>query len=193
MKPIFFETLNEFREWLHQNHEKERELLVGLHKKSSGRRSITWPEAVDAALCYGWIDGVRKSAGAVSYTIRFTPRTRGSVWSAINIRRAAELKKTGLMHAAGLAAFERRRDDKSAIYSYEQRKTAKLTGAYEKKFRAHKRAWEFFQAQPPGYRRTACYWVLDAQREETRLRRLAKLIDDSAHGRGIAELRRSLK
>jgi len=193
MKATFFETLQSFREWLRRNHDKERELLVGLHKKSSGRASITWPEAVDAALCYGWIDGVRRSAGSFSYTIRFTPRKSDSVWSAINIRRAKELVRMSLMQPAGLAAFQRRSDDKSAIYSYEQRKTAKLTGAYERKFRSQKRAWRFFQAQPPGYRRTVSYWVLDAQKEETRQRRLARLIDDSAHERRIAELRRSTK
>lgn len=190
MKPTFFATPGEFRRWLENHHEEARELLLGLYKKSSGRPTIGWPEAVDQALCYGWIDGVRKSLDASRYTIRFTPRTRDSVWSAVNIRRAAELARMGLMQPAGWAALGRRREEKSQIYSYEQRKTAELSGVYREKFRARKRAWRFFQAQPPGYRRTASYWVLSAKKTGTRKRRLERLIDDSAHGRRTTELRR---
>jgi len=152
MKAVFFSSPKAFREWLQKYHGKEHELWVGFHKKDSGKPSVTWPEAVDAALCFGWIDGVRKSLDGDSYTIRFTPRRPRSIWSAVNIKRVGELTKLGLMQPAGMKAFEQRADDKSAIYSYEQRKTAKLSGAYEKQFRARKKAWDFFQAQAPWYR-----------------------------------------
>jgi uncharacterized protein YdeI (YjbR/CyaY-like superfamily) len=193
MEPKFFATPNAFRAWLQKRHDKEQELWVGFHKRGSGKPSITWPEAVDAALCFGWIDGVRKSLNADSYIIRFTPRKPSSTWSAVNIKRVAELTRLGLMQPAGIKAFEKREDDKLAIYSYEQRKTAKLSGAYEKQFRARKKAWDFFQAQPPWYRRTAAFWVISAKKEETQLRRLATLIEDSEHGRRVAPLRRPAK
>jgi uncharacterized protein YdeI (YjbR/CyaY-like superfamily) len=188
--PRFFAALADWRAWLEQNHAAEPELWVGFYKRDSGRPSITWPESVDGALCFGWIDGVRKSIDASSYKIRFTPRKPRSIWSAINIKRATELKDLGLMHAAGLAAFEKRDEKRSAIYAYEQRKSAKLPPAYEKQFRANKTAWQFFTAQPPWYQRTATYRVISAKREETRLKRLATLIDDSENQRSIAELRR---
>jgi len=190
MAPTFFATPSAFRAWLQKHHDKEQELWVGFHKKGSGKPSITWPDSVDAALCFGWIDGVRKSLNGHSYTIRFTPRKPISTWSAVNIKRVAELTKLGLMQPAGLKAFEKRSDDKSAIYSYEQRKTAKLSGDYEKKFRAQKKAWEFFQSQPPWYRRVASFWVISAKKEETRLKRLATLIEASERGESIAPLRR---
>lgn len=193
MKPIFFASPSAFRGWLEKRHDQAQELWVGFHKKSSGKPSITWPESVDAALCFGWIDGIRKSVNAESYTIRFTPRKPDSTWSAVNIKRAAELRKKGLMQPAGLNAFEKRQDDKSAIYSYENRKTAKLSGAYEKQFRGNKKAWNFFQAQPPWYRRTACWWVISVKKEETCLKRLATLIEDSEHRRLVAPLRRPSK
>jgi uncharacterized protein YdeI (YjbR/CyaY-like superfamily) len=193
MKPLFFPTPASFRDWLEKHHDKQQELLVGFHKKGSGKPSITWPESVDAALCFGWIDGVRKSLDDESYTIRFTPRKPSSTWSAVNIKRVAELKKMGLMHPAGLKAFEKRADDKSAIYSYEQRKKASLGEEYEKQFRARKKAWEFFQAQPAWYRRTASWWVISAKKEETRLKRLTTLIEDSERGRTIAPLTRPAK
>ena len=185
MKPIFFETPAEFRRWLERNHDKAAELLVGFYKKDSGRRSITWPESVDEALCFGWIDGVRKRIDDVSYTIRFTPRKRGSNWSAVNIRRVGELKKLGLMKPSGLKAFEQRTAEKSAIYAYENA-PKELPAADEKKFRANRKAWTFFNAQAPSYRRLAIYWVVSAKREETRARRLALLIDDSSHERRLA-------
>src|ERR1700758_805697 len=175
--PQFFPTLKEWRAWLEQNHPSEQELWVGFYKRTSGLPSITWPEAVDGALCFGWIDGVRKSIDAISYMIRFTPRKPRSVWSAINIKRVRELSKLRLMQSAGLAAFEKRDGDRSAIYAYEQRHTATLPRKFEKQLRANKEAWAFFRSQPPWYRRTSTYWVISAKKEETRLKRLATLID----------------
>jgi uncharacterized protein YdeI (YjbR/CyaY-like superfamily) len=189
-RPLFFPTPAEFRAWLEQNHTSAGELSVGFYKRDSGKPSMTWPESVDAALCYGWIDGVRHSIDAVSYRIRFTPRKPRSTWSAINVRRVEELTKLGLMRPAGVKAFEARKGDKTGIYSYEQRKQARLTPAYEKQFRANQKAWDFFQAQPPWYRRTAAYRVISAKQEATRQRRLAELIRDSAAGLSIKELRR---
>ena len=190
MKPMFFPTPDAFRSWLEKNHGTAQQLWVGFRKKKSGKPSITWQESVDAALCFGWIDGVRKSLDGESYVIRFTPRKPDSTWSAVNIKRVAELKKLGLMQPPGLKAFEKRTDDNSAIYSYEQRKTAVLGNAYEKQFRAEKKAWDFFQLQPPWYRRVAAFWVISAKKEETRLKRLATLIEDSSRGERIGPLRR---
>jgi uncharacterized protein YdeI (YjbR/CyaY-like superfamily) len=190
IKPVFFATPECFRAWLRKYHATEKELWVGFHKKGSGKPSITWPQSVDGALCFGWIDGVRKSLDAHSYVIRFTPRKAQSVWSAVNIKRVAELTELRLMEPSGLQAFARRSDDKSAIYSYEQRKAAALGSAYEKQFRACKKAWEFFQVQATSYRRVAAYWVISAKKEETRLKRLATLIADSERGQRIGPLRR---
>jgi uncharacterized protein YdeI (YjbR/CyaY-like superfamily) len=188
MEPIFFEAPAEFRAWLEEHHGDETELLVGFHKQGTGRPSLTWPESVDQALCFGWIDGVRRSLGEHSYTIRFTPRKARSTWSAINIKRAKELIDEGLMRPAGLAAFERRSDDRSRIYAYERRDDAKLPAAAEREFRANRKAWAFFSEQAPWYRRNATHWVISAKREETRRRRLKTLIDDSAQGRRLAHL-----
>ncbi|MEA2164961.1 MAG: hypothetical protein QOK37_3088 [Thermoanaerobaculia bacterium] len=190
MPPTFFATPAAFRKWLATHHDKETELLVGFYKKDSGRPSITWPESVDQALCFGWIDGVRRRIDDVSYSIRFTPRKAVSNWSAINIARVAELTKLGQMHDAGLRAFERRREDKSAIYAYENA-VRTLAPDDEKRFRANKKAWAFFSTQAPSYQRVAIYWVTSAKREETRQRRLATLIDDSTSHRrlGIATLK----
>ena len=179
MKPRFFETPAKFRDWLEKNHDKEDALLVGFYKRDSGRPSITWPESVDAALCFGWIDGVRKNIDEVSYTIRFSRRRPRSIWSAINIAKVKELIKQGLMHPAGLAAWEKRDEKKSAIYSYE-RATSSFSAAFEKRFRANKAAWKFFSEQPPGYRKQMTYYVVSAKKEETRAKRLEKLIDASA-------------
>jgi uncharacterized protein YdeI (YjbR/CyaY-like superfamily) len=190
MEPIFFASPADFRAWLEANHQTATELLVGFYKVDSGKPSITWPQSVDEALCFGWIDGIRRSLGPESYTIRFTPRKPGSTWSAINIKRVKELEEQGRMARAGLRAFERRSDDKSAIYSYEQRRDATLTSDYEGRFRANADAWDYFQAQAPWYRRTAAYWVMSAKREATRLRRLDALIADSAAGRSIGPLTR---
>jgi uncharacterized protein YdeI (YjbR/CyaY-like superfamily) len=188
MEPTFFATPAELRAWLEEHHESESELLVGFHKKGSGRPSITWPESVDQALCFGWIDGVRRSLGEDAYTIRFTPRKARSNWSAVNVARMNELIAEGLVAPAGLAAFERRSDDRTAIYSYEQRKTATLPPEYEQQLRSNEGAAEFFDSQPPWYRRTATHWVISAKREATRERRLAQLIEDSANGRRIGPL-----
>ena len=189
-KPKFFPTLAVWRAWLEQNHSVEQELWVGLYKRDSGRPSITWPESVDGALCFGWIDGVRYSIDDTSYKIRFTPRKPRSIWSAINVRRANELSSMGLMHAAGLAAFKKREAKRSGIYAYEQRKEAKLSAEFEKKFRSNKTAWTFFTSQAPWYQRTCTYWVISAKKEETRVKRLATLIKDSAAQKTIARLAR---
>jgi len=185
----FFKTPAEFRRWLQTHHAKSDELWVGFHKKASGKPSLTWPESVDEALCFGWIDGLRKSVDATSYRIRFTPRRPGSIWSAVNIRRAKALIKAGRMTPAGLAAFRQRNEARSVVYSYE-RSQAELGEGYERKLRANKQAWSYFQAQPPGYRKTAAWWVISAKREETRLRRLQILIDHSAAGRPVPALTR---
>jgi uncharacterized protein YdeI (YjbR/CyaY-like superfamily) len=186
MEPTFFATPAAFRKWLQKHHEQATELLVGFYKKDSGKLSITWPESVDQALCFGWIDGVRKRIDDTSYSIRFTPRKAVSTWSAINIARVEELTKLGLMQPAGLRAFERRREDKSRIYAYENDPVT-LDPAAEKVFRANAKAWSFFSTQPPSYRRVALYWVTSAKKEETRARRLAQLIDDSARRRRLAQ------
>ena len=185
--PAFFATPADLRAWLKANHATAPELLVGFHRKGSRRPSITWPEAVDEALCVGWIDGVRRSLDETSYTIRFTPRRKGSIWSAVNIGRVAGLREAGLMQPSGEAAFEARKEAKSAIYSYE-RPPAQLDAGAEASFRANGAAWDWFHSQAPSYRRTATYWVTSAKRPETRARRLATLIEDSAAGRRIGPL-----
>ena len=185
MNPTFFATPAAFRKWLEKHHEREPELLVGFWKKDSGKPSITWPESVDEALCFGWIDGVRRRIDDESYSIRFTPRRKGSTWSAINIKRVAELKQFGRMHPAGLAAYEQRSDKKSGIYAYENAPRT-LPDEMEKAFRANKKAWAYFNEQPPWYRRVSIYWVTNAKKEETRARRLETLIGDSAAGRRLA-------
>ena len=183
---MFFATQARFRAWLASHHHARSELWVGFYKRSSGRPSITWPESVDEALCFGWIDGIRRSLDDSSYVIRFTPRKPQSTWSAVNIKRARELIQLGRMRPAGLRAFRARADETSAIYSYEQRKTARLSASEERQFRATTKAWAFFNTRPPWYRRITIYWVISAKREETRARRLATLISDSAHGRTVA-------
>jgi uncharacterized protein YdeI (YjbR/CyaY-like superfamily) len=188
MQPITFERPEDFRAWLEQHHDSERELWVGYYKKGSGKPSMTWAESVDEALCFGWIDGIRKSIDAERYTNRFTPRRKGSNWSAINIRRVAALTREGRMHPAGLKAFEARREDRSGVYSYERREEAVLDPAFEKRFRAKRKAWAFFEAQANWYRRAAIRWVMTAKREETRERRLGTLIEDSAAGRKVPPL-----
>jgi uncharacterized protein YdeI (YjbR/CyaY-like superfamily) len=191
MDPTFFATPDAFRAWLQEHHETESELLVGFHKKGSGRPSITWPESVDQALCFGWIDGVRRRIDDDSYSIRFTPRKPSSTWSAVNVRRMKELVEHGFAAPAGRAAFERRADDKTAIYSYEQRKAAQLEPEQERRFRDNERAWSWFEAQAPSYRRTAIHWVTSAKRPETRERRLTQLIEDSEAGQRIGLVRRA--
>ncbi len=190
MKPVFFSTQSRFRAWLQKNHANSRELLVGFYKKDSGKPSLTWPESVDEALCFGWIDGIRKSIDDVSYTIRFTPRKPRSNWSTVNIKRVKELKMLGRMRSSGMKAFEVRADEKSATYSYEQRHAADLGTTFEKQFRTDKKAWDYFQAQPPSYRKAAIWWVVSAKKDETKEKRLAQLIQDSKNSRSIPPLTR---
>ncbi|MGH2653898.1 MAG: YdeI/OmpD-associated family protein [Actinomycetota bacterium] len=187
MRPRFFATPARFRTWLERNHETAAELWVGFHKKASGKPSITWPEAVDQALCFGWIDGVRRGIDDTSYTNRFTPRKPTSTWSARNVKRARELIELGLLAAAGLRAFEGRRESRTGIYSYEQR-PPDLPAKYARAFRADARAWKAWRAMPPGYRKAATWWVISAKREETRERRLATLIETTARGDRIPAL-----
>jgi uncharacterized protein YdeI (YjbR/CyaY-like superfamily) len=190
VQPRFFATPAEFRAWLEQHHAAEQELIVGFHKKATGRPTMTWTEAVREALCFGWIDSVRRSIDADSYSNRFTPRKPRSNWSAVNVKHVEELIREGRMHPAGLAAYEARAPARTGVYSYEQRHDAALEPAQEERFRADEQAWQFFQAQPPSYRTSAVYWVVSAKKQDTRDRRLATLIDDSRHGRRIAQLTR---
>jgi uncharacterized protein YdeI (YjbR/CyaY-like superfamily) len=187
-EPIFFATPSELRAWLQEHHATAREQWIGFYKKGSGRPSITWPESVDEALCFGWIDGLRKSIDDASYMIRFTPRKPDSNWSAVNMGRVAELTAQGRMQPAGLAAYARRRDETSAVYSYEQRDEAALDEAEEQQMRANPAAWQFFQTQPRSYRQAAIRWVISAKKTETRQSRLARLIDDSSQGRTVPPL-----
>lgn len=184
VKATFFVSAAEFRAWLEQNHAQAAELLVGFRKVGSRRRGMTYPEALDEALCFGWIDGVRKSAGPDSYTIRFSPRTARSVWSLVNIANVERLQKLGRMHAVGLRAFEARDANQSTGYSFEQRPKA-FPPQLEKIFRANKDAWAFWQQQPPGYQRLTISWVISAKQDATRERRLAQLILDSANRRRL--------
>lgn len=186
-KPRFFATPADWRAWLAEHHATESELLVGFYKVDSGKASITWKESVDEALSFGWIDGVRKRLDDESYTIRFTPRKARSIWSAINIRRAQELIEEGRMAPAGLAAFEARDESRMNRYSFENA-PQELSPEFEKRFRAKKKAWAFFEAQPPGYRRVAIWLVVSAKKEETRERRLATLIDYSERGERLPQL-----
>jgi uncharacterized protein YdeI (YjbR/CyaY-like superfamily) len=181
----FFKTQKDWRKWLEKNHDRADELIVGFYKVDCGKPSITWKESVDEALCFGWIDGVRKRIDEERYQIRFTPRRPTSIWSAINIARVKELTELGLMHEAGLAAFAKRRDDKSAVYAYEQRKNPELSKEDLKKLKGNKKAWAFFSKTPPSYQKLAFFWIISAKREETRQKRLNQLIADSAAGRKI--------
>jgi uncharacterized protein YdeI (YjbR/CyaY-like superfamily) len=190
MKPVFFPASAKFRQWLAKHHASKDELLVGFYKRDSGRPSMTWPESVDQALCYGWIDGIRKRIDEISYAIRFTPRRRGSIWSAVNIRRAEALIQQGQMQPAGLKAFEARKPNQSGIYSYEQRR-AELEEPYNQLLKKNKAAWRFFQAQPPSYRKAIGWWIVSAKREETRLKRLETLTTLSAQGQRLPGLSRS--
>ena len=183
-EPAFFETEADFRRWLERHHQTAPELLVGFWKKGSGRPSIDWPQARDQALCFGWIDGVRKSLGEESYTIRFTPRRKGSVWSRVNLARFEALTAAGQMTAAGEQAFEAGREDRSH-YSYESEARA-LEPEEIAQFKANEAAWTDWDKRPPGYRKVALHWVTSAKKPETRARRLATLIQDSAAGRRIA-------
>lgn len=184
MKPVFFVTPSELRKWFTKNHKTAKELRLGYYKVGSGKPSVTWAESVDQALCFGWIDGVRKGIDAQSYTIRFTPRRPDSHWSAVNLKRVEELKAAGLMKPAGLKAYEGRDPARSQQYSGEQRQV-ELPVTLAKQFQRHKAAWAFFSSQPPGYRRTITWWVISAKKEETQQKRLARLIEVSAAGQRV--------
>ena len=184
-KPVFFPTEAEFRRWLEVNHATAPELLLGFWKKGTGKASIDWPQARDQALCFGWIDGVRKSLGDDSYSIRFTSRGKGSIWSKVNVDRYEALKAAGQMTPAGERAYEENKH-KSGLYSYENEQK-ELTAEETALFRKNKAAWDHWQTQPAGYRKTVLHWVTSAKKPDTRARRLAQLIDDSAAGRRIAQ------
>ena len=183
--PIFFEKPDDFRDWLEKHHQISTEQWVGFHRKFSARASITWPDAVDQALCFGWIDGLRKTINANSYKIRFTPRRPSSIWSATNIARIKKLIRKGRVRPAGMMAFQKRTPAKSQVYSYENRKAAKLSSAATTLFRAESGAWKFFQRQPKSYRQTAIWWIISAQRSQTQENRLQRLIASSKAGRRL--------
>jgi uncharacterized protein YdeI (YjbR/CyaY-like superfamily) len=185
---IYFRSGEELRDWFDANHEAATELWIGYHRKATGRPSLTWSETVDEALCVGWIDSVRYSVEGGRFVQRLTPRRKGSNWSAVNIAKVGQLIDEGRMKPAGLAAFEARSDERSAIYSYEQRKEAAFEPDQEARFRAHEAAWAWFEARPASYRTTAIYWVVSAKRPETREKRLDTLIEDSAAGRTVKPL-----
>ena len=188
MTPSFFKTPAHFRKWLGKNHAKKDELWVGFYKTSSGLQSITWPQSVDQVLCFGWIDGIRKSIDDKSYMIRFTPRRSTSIWSAVNIRRFGELKAQGLIHPAGLAAFDARIEKNANRYSFEQG-TITLLPEYERKLKASKRAWAFYQSLPPSSKKPTIWWVMSAKQKETQLRRLSIVISSSEKGEKIPMLK----
>lgn len=190
MEPMFFATTAELRAWFEQNHEDAPELLVGYYKKGAGRQGIKHGEAVEQALCFGWIDSVGRRIDDERYQVRFTPRRKGSVWSAVNVAKVAELTDLGLMHPTGLRAFDSRRPDRVATYSYEQPAAAQLDEEQTARLQAEPAAWEWFSAQAASYRRAAAHWVVSAKRAETRERRLAQLIADSAAGRPVPPLTR---
>jgi uncharacterized protein YdeI (YjbR/CyaY-like superfamily) len=184
MDAIYFRNAAEFRRWLQKHHDTATELWIGFYKKGSGKTGISYPEAVDQALCFGWIDGVRKKLDDVSYTNRFSPRTAKSVWSLINIRRVGELTKQGLMAPPGIAVFKARDPKRSGKYSFENRPTS-LAPELERIFKAQKRAWAFWETLPPGYRRTVTWFVMSAVKDETRRSRLATVIEHAAAGRRL--------
>jgi len=190
MTPQFFATQAAFRRWLEAHHAKERELLVGFYKRGSGKPSITWPESVDEALCFGWIDGVRKSLSEEAYTIRFTPRKTTSIWSAINVARVAALQALGKLTPAGERAFAARTERRTGVYSHERSEAAALDPEQQKRLAASPAAAAFFAGQAPWYRRAATHWVVSAKRPETRERRFAELLACSAEGRSIGLLKR---
>lgn len=185
MTPVFFADQIEFRKWLEENHKTETELLVGYYKVSTGRPSMTWSQSVDQALCFGWIDGIRRSIDAESYCIRFTPRKPTSIWSNINIKKVEELTQKGLMTEAGLEAYSKRKDSKSGIYSFENDPTL-LPDGYDQILKANPGAWDFFSNQAPSYRKAVLRWIMSAKQEETRLSRLNKLIQASEEQKRMA-------
>ncbi len=181
MKPTFFSTPSALRKWLEKNHTSKKEIIVGYYKVGSGKANMSWSESVDQALCFGWIDGVRRTIDDESYCIRFTPRKSTSIWSAVNIKKIKELSEKGLMHKAGLEAFAKRTESKSKIYSHEKPADA-LSDVYEKKLKANRKAWKYFQTLAPGYKKLSIHWIMGAKQEKTQLIRLQTIIDQSAAG-----------
>ena len=188
MKPRFFRDATQLRRWFEQNHDTASELVIGYYKKATGKPTVSWEESVDEALCFGWIDGIRRSLGPDSYTNRFTPRRANSNWSARNVKRIRELIELGRMRPPGLAAFEARREQDTGTYSYEQR-PQELPAQYEREVKRNTAAWEFWRSVAPSYRKAATWWVISAKKEETRARRLATLIECSANGERVPPLR----
>ncbi|RFS14539.1 YdeI family protein [Emticicia sp. C21] len=184
MKPTFFPHQSDFRKWLAENHEKEKELIVGFYRVDSGKPSITWSQSVDEALCFGWIDGIRRSVDHESYCIRFTPRRPTSIWSTVNINKMEEMIPKGLVQKAGLLAYEKRKDHKSNIYTYEKEE-AEFSPIIQATFKTNIQAWDFFQKQPPYYRKLMTGWIVTAKQEATRLSRLEKLIKASEEGKRL--------
>jgi uncharacterized protein YdeI (YjbR/CyaY-like superfamily) len=192
MNPIFFKNQSDLRKWFEKNHNVKSELLIGFFKSKSCKTGITWSQSVDEALCFGWIDGIRKSIDIESYNIRFTPRKPGSIWSAVNINKVEKLTRLGLMQPAGISAYNKREKNKSKIYSYEKEPVV-LDKEYKKKFKANKKAWKYFNLQPPSYQKPAINWVMSAKQRETCVRRLNILIKDSEAGEKIKLLSYGLK
>lgn len=184
MEAKFFPHQSDFRKWLAENHDKEKELIVGFYKVDSGKQSLTWSQSVDEALCFGWIDGIRKSIDHESYCIRFTPRKSTSIWSAVNINKMEDMIPKGLVQTAGLLAYEKRKDHKSSIYTYELEE-AEFYPIIEETLRTNTKAWDFFQKQPPYYRKLMTGWIVRAKQEATRLSRLEKLIKASEEGKRL--------
>ncbi len=189
MNPIFFPTQLDFRKWLEKNHNKETEIIVGYYKVDSGKPSLTWSESVDQAICFGWIDGIRRSIDDESYSIRFTPRKPKSIWSAINIKKVEDLTKLGLMKPEGIIAFSKREENKSKIYSHEN-EPVKFNSKFEKQFKTNKIAWEFFKSQSPSYQKTLTHWVMSAKQEITKSNRLNTLIKDSKAEKKVGQFYR---
>lgn len=187
VQPVFFPSQEDFRSWFENNYQSATEVLVGYYKLKTGKPCMTWSESVDQAICFGWIDGIRRTIDDESYCIRFTPRRATSVWSAVNIKKVEELKEKGLMKPAGLAAYNLRKDDKSVIYSYENSEPV-LSPEFEKQFKANEKAWNFFQTLSPSIRKISIRWVMSAKQEITRQKRLNELISDSESGRKIKGL-----
>jgi uncharacterized protein YdeI (YjbR/CyaY-like superfamily) len=181
MTIIFFQNQQEFRNWLEENHQTKTELLVGFYKVNSGKPSMTWSQSVDVALCFGWIDGITRSMDKDSYQIRFTPRKKNSIWSAVNIKKVEQLTEQGLMQAAGLESFQNRSENKSKIYAFENEEV-KFSPEFEAQFKANPPAWDYFQSLAASYRKTSSHWVMSAKQDATRLKRLNELISDSAKG-----------
>lgn len=193
MEPIYFHNTEALHAWFVQNHQTEKELLVGYHKKSTNKESLTWSESVDEALCFGWIDGIRRSVDEARYCIRFTPRKPGSNWSAVNLKKVEDLIRTGRMQPAGLSVYEKRKPEREQVYSYENRHDAAFTREAEDTFRKHATAWEYFTSQAPSYRKATIRWVMSASQESTRLKRLDELIKSSEAGEYIKAMRWSRK